>query len=199
MAALQPREGAARRVRRSGPTSFSGVIMRRTLFLIALAAGLATSAAAQTATTPAALRLTVDAAVTMALEHNVDLGADRIDPQISDTRVAAAAGAFRPSVNSSVNSNNQLLPPTSLLFPVATQTDVVTTNAGVSQKLPWYGTSYSVGWTTTHTDSNSFLNSYNPLLQLGLSLSVSQPLIRDLRIDQNRQQLATSRTNRDIA
>src|SRR5882724_11991755 len=142
MAALQPRESAARRVGRSDPASFSGVIMRRTLLLTALAAGLATAAAAQ----PAALRLTVDAAVTMALEHNVDLGADRIDPQISDTRLAAAAGAFRPSVNSSVNSNNQLLPPTSLLFPVATQTDVVTTNAGVSQKLPWYGTSYSVGW-----------------------------------------------------
>jgi hypothetical protein len=42
-------------------------------------------------------RLTVDEAVKMALEHNVDLNADRLDPQISDTRVAAAAGAFRPT------------------------------------------------------------------------------------------------------
>ena len=36
-------------------------------------------------------------------------------------------------------------------------------------------------------------------LTSGLSLSVSQPLIRDLKIDSARQQLATSRTNRDIA
>ena len=48
---------------------------------------------------PATLRLTVDEAVKMALEHNVDLTADRLDPQISDTRVAAAAGAFRPTIN----------------------------------------------------------------------------------------------------
>ena len=48
---------------------------------------------------PATLRLTVDEAVKMALEHNVDLNADRLDPQISDTRVAAAAGAFRPTFN----------------------------------------------------------------------------------------------------
>src|SRR6202035_6105714 len=65
--------------------------------------------------------------------------------------------------------------------------------------LPRFGTSYNIGWTASHTSSNSFLNSYNPLLQSGLSLSVSQPLIRNLSIDSARQQLAVSRTNRDIA
>ena len=33
------------------------------------------------AQTPAALRLTVDDAVKMALDHNVDLNADRLDPR----------------------------------------------------------------------------------------------------------------------
>jgi outer membrane protein TolC len=175
--------------------------MRRQLFLTALAAGFATSAAAQTPAppAPAALRLTVDAAVTMALDHNVDLATDRLDPQISDTRVAAAAGAFRPTFTTGVNSNSQLLPPSSLLFPVATENDVVTTNTGLGQLLPWYGTSYAVGWSTTHTDSNSFLNSYNPLVQSGLSLNLSQPLLKNFRVDPARQQLTASRTNRDIA
>ena len=104
----------------------------------------------------------------MALENNVDLKADRLDPQISDTRVAAAAGAFKPSFNTSVSSNNQLQPPASFLIPTATKTDVVTSNAGFAQRLPWFGTTYNVGWSTTHTNSNSFLNSYNPLLQSGL-------------------------------
>ena len=49
---------------------------------------------------PSALRLTVDDAVKMALDHNVDLNADRLDPQIGDTRVSAAAGAFRTSIQS---------------------------------------------------------------------------------------------------
>src|SRR5438270_1317727 len=154
--------------------------MRKTFFVTLAAAALAATASAQT---PATLRLSVDEAVSMALEHNVDLAVDRLDPQISDTRVAAAAGVFRPTLLTSLNSNNQLQPPSSFLTPIPTQTDVFTSNAGLGQKLPWFGTSYSLAWTTAHTNSNSILNSYNPLLQSGLSLNVSQPLIRDLTID----------------
>jgi outer membrane protein len=160
------------------------------LVLIAAAAG---------AQTPAALRLTVDDAVKLALDHNVDLNADRLDPQISDTRVAAANAAFLPTLNSGVNRNNQLQPPSSFLIPTPTRTDAVTSSAGMSQRLPWLGTSYSVSWNAVHTDSNSFLSSYNPLLQSGLTLNVSQPLLRDLSVDSTRQQLLSSHINRDIA
>ncbi len=182
----------------------SGAAMGRTPLIALVAVGLAASVSAQTAQqtagkTPATLRLTVGEAVKMALDNNVDLKADRLDPQISDTRVAAAAGAFKPTISSSMQSNNQLLPPASLLFPIATRTDAVSSNAGVGQKLPWFGTSYNVSWTATHTNSNSFLNSYNPLVQSGLGINVSQPLLRDLFFDPWRQQLAASRTNRDIA
>jgi outer membrane protein len=161
--------------------------------------GLLAVANLASAQTQAPLRLTADDAVKMALEENIDLKADRLDPQISDTRVAAAQGAFRPTINSSVLSNNQLQPPSNFLTPIPTRTDVVTSNAGFAQRLPWFGTSYNVGWSTSHTNTNSFLSSYNPLLQSGLSLNVSQPLLRDFSIDQARQQLATSRTNREIA
>ena len=163
-----------------------------------LATAVTAAASAQTPA-PGTLRITVDDAVKMALDHNIDLSVDRLDPQISDTRVAAAAGAFRPTVNTGFNSNNQLLPPSSLLSPVATFTDVVTETAGVNQRLPRFGTTYGVSWTAAHTNSNSFLNSYNPLLTSGLGLNLSQPLLRDLFIDTARQQLATSRVNRDIA
>ncbi len=174
--------------------------MRKYFIAVIIAATFAAPAAAQApASTPATLRLTVDEAVRMALDQNVDLTAARLDPQIGDTRVAAAAGAFKPSLTSSVQQNNQLQPPSSFLIPTSTRTDVSTSSAGVTQRMPWFGTSYAVSWNATHTDSNSFLNSYNPLLQSGLSVSVSQPLVRDLFIDASRQQLATSRVNRDIA
>lgn len=182
----------------------SGAAMRRTTLLVLLAAGLAVSASAQTtqtiqATAPATLRLSVEDAVKLAIDHNVDLAADRLDPQISDTRVAAAVGLFKPTISTSINSNNQLQPPSSFLIPTPTRTDVVTTNAGLAQRLPWFGTTYNLSWSATHTDSNSFLNSFNPLLQSGLGLNVSQPLLRDFKIDNARQQLVTSQINRDIA
>jgi outer membrane protein TolC len=171
--------------------------MRKLFVFVSTVLLLAHAAGAQTTGTP--LRLTVDDAVKMALQNNVDLAADRLDPQIGDTRVAAAAGQFRPSLTSNVQRNNQLQPPASFLIPTATRTDVVTSNVGMNQRLPWFGTSYNIGWNSSHTDSNSFLNSYNPLLQSGLSFSISQPLLRDFRIDAARSNLATSKTNRAIA
>jgi outer membrane protein TolC len=197
--ARRPRPVAAT-VPARAPAAASGAALGRTSLVALFAVGLAAAASAQPpAKTPATLRVTVDEAVKMALDHNVDLNVDRLDPQISDTRVAAAAGAFRPTINTSLQSTNQLQPPSSFLVPTATRTDAMTTNAGMSQRLPWFGTTYNLSWSTAHTDSNSFLNSYNPLLQSGLGVNVSQPLIRDLFTDPARQQLATSRTNRDIA
>src|SRR5919201_5849887 len=170
--------------------------MRITFFATLAVAALAATASAQTS---APFRLTVDEAVRMALEHNTDLNGDRFDPQIADTRVAAAAGLFKPTFTSSLNRNNQLQPPSSFLIPTPTRTDALTSSAGVTQELPWFGTSYSVSWNATHTDSNSFLTSYNPLLQSGLSLSVSQPLLRNLFIDAARQQMTSARIGRDVA
>lgn len=148
---------------------------------------------------PAVLKLTVDEAVRMALGSNLDLAADRLDPAIGDTQVAAAAAAFRPTVSSSVQRNNQLQPPSNLIVPIPTRTDVVTSNVGLNQRLPWFGTSYTVGWDSSHTDSNAIINAFNPLVRSGLSLNVSQPLLRDLRTDAARVQLTTSRLNRDAA
>ncbi|MBI3401057.1 MAG: TolC family protein [Acidobacteria bacterium] len=169
----------------------------RTTFLTLVLSVTAALASAQTAAMT--YRITVDDAVKMALERNVDLAAARLDPQISDTRVAAAAGAFRPTFSSGLLRNNQLQPPASVLFPTATRTDVVTSTVGLDQKLPWFGTSYNVTWNAAHTTSDSFLNSYNPILESGLSLGVSQPLVRGLAIDGARKQLETSRIDRDIA
>jgi outer membrane protein len=171
--------------------------MRKTILNTILATGLASIVSAQTA--PPAVRISADDAVKLALEHNIDLNVDRMDPQISDTRVAAAAGAFKPAITSTVQRNSQALPPANFLTPIATRSDVVSSNAGLAQRLPWFGTSYNVSWTATHTNSNSFLNSYNPLVQSGLAINLSQPLLRDLSIDPARRQLAVSRKNRDIA
>jgi outer membrane protein len=177
--------------------------MRKVVSVFVLWAAAGPALIAQTpaagAGAPSIVRLTVEDAVKMAVDHNPDLAADRLDPQIGDTRVAAAAAIFRPTFSSGVQRNNQLQPPASLFFTTPLSNDVVTSNAGVSQKLPWYGTSYSLSWTAVHTDSNSPLNSYNPLVQSGLSLNVSQPLLRDLAIDPARHDLAATRVNRSIA
>jgi len=181
--------------------------MQRTMLIatiVTVLTGLNAGVSAQTPagspdTSSSPLRLTVDDAVRMALDHNVDLAAERLDPQISDARVAAAYGVFRPTFNTGVQRNDQLQPPASFLIPTATRNDVTSSSVGLDQKLPWLGTSYSLSWTAAHTDSNSFLNSFNPILESGLSLKLSQPLFRDRAIDRARQEVAASRIDRDIA
>lgn len=148
---------------------------------------------------PATLNLTVDEAVRMARENNLDLAADRLDPQIGDTQVAAASAAFKPTFTTGVQRNNQLQPPSNLIFPIATRTDVVTSNLGLNQRLPWFGTSYAVAWDSSHTSSNAIINAFNPLVRSGLSVNLSQPLLRDLGTDAPRAQLTTTRINRESA
>jgi HAE1 family hydrophobic/amphiphilic exporter-1 len=167
-----------------------------TILAMVLSAGVA---GAQPPAAPETRRLTVDEAVRLALDQNVDLAAARMDPLIADLRVAAAAGAFAPSLSTSLQRNNQLQPPSSFLVPEPTRTDVFTSNIGVSQRLPWFGTSYSLTWDSSHTSSNSFLNSYDPLLRSGLSLNISQPLLRDLATDPARHQLTVNRFGRSVA
>jgi outer membrane protein TolC len=172
--------------------------MRRRFMMATLLAASTVPSAAQTPQ-PATLHLTVDDAIRMALDHNPDLAATRLDPAIGDAGVAAAAASFRPTFNSSLQRNDQYLPAASLLTPVATRSDTVTSDAGLSQRLSRFGTNYSLGWSTIHTNSDSVLNTFNPLLQSGLAINVSQPLLRDLRIDAGRQQLSAGRLDRHVA
>ena len=179
-------------------------IARATFLVTMVWAGAAATGFAQPATTPPApppstLRLTLDEAVKMAVERNVDLAAARIDLPIADTSVAASVGAFRPTVGTSYQQNDQLQPPASFLVPTATRTNVATFAVGLDQQLPWFGTSYSLSWNAAHTNSDSFINSFNPILQTGLLMRVSQPLFRNLAIDDARRQVATSRINRAVA
>ncbi|MGE3706965.1 MAG: TolC family protein [Vicinamibacterales bacterium] len=172
-----------------------------TSLVIGLAAGLPAAVRAQSApaAAPSTLRLTVDEAVRMALGENLDLAAERLDPAISDTQVAGARALFKPAVTTGVQRNNQLQPPANFLVPFSTRTDVTSSSVGLQQRLPWFGTSYSISWDSSSTSSNSILTSYNPLVQSGLSLNLSQPLFRDLWTDAPRVQLTTSRLGRDAA
>src|SRR5437016_2216489 len=129
--------------------------MQRTILITTTITLVSAMVSAQAPVAPAAatastLHLTVEDAVKMAIDHNIDLAAERLDPQISDTRVAAAAGAFRPEFTTGLQRNNQLQPPASFLIPTATRNDAVTSKVGLDQRLPWFGTSYSLSWSTVH-------------------------------------------------
>ena len=144
-------------------------------------------------------RLSVDEAVALALEQNLDLRIERINPLIQDTLVAEARSAYAPNLSTTLTGHERD-DPAGDIFAGA---DVVTRrnlqdSVDIEQQVPWKGGRYSARWNGERSSSNSVFLQYNPSLQSGLSLNYTQPLVRDFDIDGLRWQIAISRANRDL-
>ena len=147
-----------------------------------------------------ALKLTRDEAVRLAVENNPELAADRYDPAISQERVNAARAAWVPTLQTGLQRNSQLQPPTSLFSGAeGLETGVWSGTASISQLMPWGGGNYLVGVDTSRTTTNSLISSFNPSLSARLQLAFSQPLLRDFRIDATRAEVDVAMRNRSIA
>jgi len=146
-------------------------------------------------------RLSIDEAVAMALEQNIDLQVDRIDPQVQDTSVAVARSGWTPALFSNVTTRHQTNPPTDIFGGDTTAiTDQrLTTQSGMQQALPWGGASYTAAWVSGRVTTNNVFSSFNPQLNSTISANYTQPLLRNFKIDATRQQVLVSKKNREIS
>ena len=72
-------------------------------------------------------------------------------------------------------------------------------NVDVVQPVPWKGGQYSAGWSGQRSSTTSVFTAFNPQLSSNLSMSYSQPLLRNFGIDGFRQRIAVTRANRDLS
>jgi outer membrane protein TolC len=145
-------------------------------------------------------RLTSDEAVLMALERNVNLQVDRIDPQVSDLAISVASSTWTPAFFSNVQTRSQTNPPTDIFSGAATVTNEnLTSQVGVQQLLPWGGASYTAAWNSGRFTTNNIFSSFNPQLNSTMSFNFTQPLMRNFKIDGTRQQVMISKKNREIS
>jgi HAE1 family hydrophobic/amphiphilic exporter-1 len=146
------------------------------------------------------LKLTRDEAIRLAVENNPDLAADRYDPAISQERVNAAKAAWVPTLQTGLQRNSQLQPPTSLFSgSEGLETGSWSGSATVAQLMPWGGGSYVLGADSSRTTTNNLISSLNPSLSARLQLAFSQPLLRDFRIDATRAAVDIAERTRSIA
>ncbi len=172
------------------------------------AAVLLAAAVATAAVTPASAQgqasavrtLTIDEAVKLALEQNLGIQIERLNPQIQDVAVAQARSYWIPTVSSTLQSNRQDTPASSFLAGGQSKiTDTrFSTQFGLDQILPT-GATYSVGWNSARATSTNFFTNFNPLLSSNVAFSFSQPLLRGRTVDSYRQQLQTTRKDREAA
>jgi outer membrane protein len=146
-------------------------------------------------------RLSIDDAVVTALEQNLDLQVQRINPQLRDADIAFFKTNYVPTFTTSLNVVDQTQPPSSLLSGNTSQltTGRSTFDFGVAQQTPWYGGSYQFLFNNGRTTTNNIFTSFDPQLTSNISASYSQPLLRNFKIDGTRQQLLVSQKNREIS
>ncbi|MBA2301087.1 MAG: TolC family protein, partial [Acidobacteria bacterium] len=164
------------------------------------AVGSAPAATAAQAPRGNVLKVTRDEAIRLAVENNLDLAADRFDPAITQERINAAKAAYVPTLQTGLQRNSQLQPPTSLFSGSdGLETGVWSGSASIIQLMPWGGGNYQVGVDTSRTTTNSLISSLNPSLNARLQLAFSQPLLRDFHIDATRAQVDIAVRNQSIA
>jgi outer membrane protein len=153
-------------------------------------------AAPQTATEGDVLKLTIDEAVKRSVEHNPDLAIVRLGPDVEAARVGQAESAYRPVFSTVFGRSSIVTASTSFEQQLeGIETTEVFSTTGVRQRLRTGGGTWSVAWDASRTASDSLLNSFNPTLRSGLLAAISQPLLRDRKIDAVRVQDVIAKRN----
>src|SRR5258706_6274245 len=148
------------------------------------------------------VRLTLDEAVKLALDRNLDIAVQRLNPEISDLTIANVRAVYNPTLTSTFGPNSATQLPTSQLqlgTGGAAVTETLTYNAGVAQSVPWGGGSFSAAFNNFRRTSTSNNSLFDPQFQSAWTLAYTQPLLRNFRTDATRQRLQVSRLTRDIS
>ena len=146
------------------------------------------------------IELTLDDAIARALERNLDLAVQRLNPQVFDLTLAQQLAAYRPTFDTAFSNNSRTNPSsTQLDGGESVVSDIVTLNTGVSQAVGWGGGSYQLNFNNNRAATTNFFSSFNPSYRSNFQASYTQPLLRGFRIDPTRQQIQVTRINRDIA
>jgi outer membrane protein TolC len=144
--------------------------------------------------------ITLEESVALALEKNLDIQVQRLEPQSIDLQVAGVRNNFLPVFTSTFGQLDRVQPPTNQLNGgTAVNNDTLTYNLGFGQDLSWGGASYNVSWTNSRLSTNNIFANFNPSYTSTLTASYTQPLVRGFKIDNTRQQLQIAQINREIS
>jgi outer membrane protein TolC len=147
------------------------------------------------------LQISSDDAVRMALENNLGIRAEQLNPQIGTYAVAQARAAFGPSLISQTTSRSSTNPAGNY-FTGSGNTltnESFRTNAGIQQLVPWGGGRYNLTWDASKLTTSDASSRFNPQLDSGLAASFTQPLLRNFSIDSTRQAILLSQSRQQVA
>ena len=175
-------------------------------FAAARTEGEATAPADQTRPTAPPLpagtivELGLDDAVARALDRNLDIAVERLNPQTFDFSIAALEANYRPTFTSNFGLRSQSQFPRSQTAGAdMLVTDTLTGNTGLTQNVKWGGGSFAVGFNNNRQAQSDAFATRNPAINTNFSAAYVQPLLRNFRIDGTRAQLRVTQLNQQIS
>jgi outer membrane protein TolC len=144
--------------------------------------------------------LTLDEATARALERNLDIAVERLNPQAFDFSIAALEASYRPTFTSNLGMRSQSQFPRSQTAGAdMLVTDTLTGNTGLLQNVKWGGGSFSVNFNNNRLSQTDQFVTRNPAINTNLTANYVQPLLRNFRIDGTRAQLQVTQLNQEVS
>ena len=145
------------------------------------------------------LELSLQDAVARALENNVNIAVERINPQIDAENLKLAEGVYEPLLFSTLTDGSVTSPSRNVFSGGDTvKNDTLIWDFGAAQPLPTGG-NLRVDFNNSRDNTDSTVTTFNPSFASSLLLQAQQPLLRNFRIDANRYQIQVAKRNRDIS
>jgi len=141
------------------------------------------------------IELSLDQTVALTLQNVLDLDVASYTLDESRFGIQASRGVFDPYVQLDLGATNSQVPATSTFQ--ASQTKTATGNFTFAGLLP-LGTTYALGWTNRRLDQTvTQFTTVNPTYSSGLSVSVTQPLLRNFGRAANERFVIQAKLTRD--
>lgn len=144
--------------------------------------------------------LTLDDAIQRALDRNLDIAVERINPQVFDLTLAEREAFFRPTLSFDFATDSTTNPSaTQLDGGTVTETDTRNFDLTLAQPVKWGGGNLDLGFDNNRRQTTNFFSSFNPSVRSLFRAQYTQPLLRGFKTDTARQQIRIARINRDIS
>jgi HAE1 family hydrophobic/amphiphilic exporter-1 len=142
--------------------------------------------------------LSLNDAIKRALENNNDIEVARDDVRFAETQLRSLEGVFDPIFAITPTYDKRISPQQSSLGGGAvTSTRTWSWTPSVQKQFGRGGGSYFLQFQNSQTNTSNSFSLLNPFYSSNLSLSFTQPLLRDRAIDNNRRQIRIQRKRLD--
>ena len=143
------------------------------------------------------LALSLEDCVLKAIENNLGLAIEILNPQLADIAVARAKEKFMPSLSFDFNRQSQETASYSWLDAAGTSTtDFNSYRTQISQIIPTGG-NLSLILDSSRYDTNRTGNLINPSYRSTLRFNFTQPLLKDFGLKNSRKDIIVARNNLD--